>query len=102
MFVSKLALKAAVTVSLLSLCLGCTSCDLLSYDRDLAKQEAVARAYVEFYSQTNQFPSSVAQLISMGYLPDSVDFKGRIKPHYKIFGDGDSVHNLRALARIDS
>ena len=44
-------------------------CNTYIYDRDIAKQEPIADAYVKFYVARHAFPSSLRDLVEGGFLP---------------------------------
>jgi hypothetical protein len=59
---------ALTAIGILGVVGGCSN----SYwwDRDQWNQEKIAKAYISFYTDKTNFPSSLADLVKAGYLPE--------------------------------
>ncbi|MEI6193217.1 MAG: hypothetical protein WCS42_02685 [Verrucomicrobiota bacterium] len=44
------------------------------WDRDQWNQEKIAKAYISFYTDKTNFPSSLDDLVRAGYLPEKADW----------------------------
>lgn len=87
------------------------ACMVYNYDRDIGNQDRIAKAYISFYRDKNEFAASLKQLASTGYLPTRGAFY-REPPgfwnrecdvsvsSYEIFpATEDALTKLRILAR---
>lgn len=45
-----------------------------SWDRDKWNQEKIAKAYISYYADKTNFPSSLATLVKAGYLPEKAEW----------------------------
>jgi|SRR5581483_9080046 len=85
--------------------------EVYTWDRDLANQEHIGDAYVAYYNGQKKFPTSLADLVSKGYLPAKGRFyreppgmlvlaRSYAESSYEVFAppNGD-VRNLEMIGR---
>jgi len=110
--------KAMIVVAVLIvvgfLCLQYAATEVYNWDRDEANQERIGDAYAAYYKGQKQFPTSLADLVSKGYLPS----KGRFyreppgmlnlersfeESSYQVLApESGDVRNLKMIARKKS
>ena len=66
------SLIALTAIAIVGVVGGCSN----SYwwDRDQWNQEKIAKAYISFYTDKTNFPSSLADLVKAGYLPEKAEW----------------------------
>jgi hypothetical protein len=71
--------RAILAVSVLALAFGFILlrvwyCCVYDWDRDVANQERIGRAYVCYYAERHEFAASLSNLVSAGYLPEKASY----------------------------